>query len=50
MVFFYAPKIIGGDGVSMVGDLGKQSIENAISIKNIKVRRFGDEVMIEGYV
>lgn len=50
VVFFYAPKIIGGDGVSMVGDLGKQSIENAISIKNIKVRRFGDEVMIEGYV
>lgn len=50
VVFFYAPKIIGGDGVSMVGDLGKQSIGNAISIKNIKVRRFGDEVMIEGYI
>ena len=50
VVFFYAPKIVGGDGVSMVGDLGKQSIEDAISIKNIKVRRFGDEVMIEGYI
>lgn len=50
VVFFYAPKIIGGDGVSMVGDLGKQSIEDAISIRNIKVRRFGDEMMIEGYI
>ena len=50
VVFFYAPKIVGGDGVSMVGDLGKQSIENAIGIRNIKVRRFGDEMMIEGYI
>lgn len=50
VVFFYAPKIIGGDGVSMVGDLGKQSMEEAISIKNIKVRRFGDEMMVEGYI
>ncbi len=50
VVFFYAPKIIGGDGVSMIGDLGKQSIEEAINIKNIKVRRFGDEVMVEGYI
>ncbi len=50
VVFFYAPKIIGGDGMSMVGNLGKQSIEDTISIRNIKVRRFGDEVMIEGYI
>ena len=50
VVFFYAPKIIGGEGVSMIGDLGKQSIEEAINIKNIKVRRFGDEVMVEGYI
>ena len=50
VVFFYAPRIIGGDGISMVGNLGKQSIEDAISIRNIKVRRFGDEVMIEGYI
>ena len=50
VVFFYSPKIIGGDGMSMIGDLGKQSIEEAINIKNIKVRRFGDEMMIEGYI
>ena len=50
VVFFYAPKIVGGDGVSMVGDLGKQSMEEAIGIKNIKVRRFGDEMMVEGYI
>lgn len=50
VVFFYSPKIIGGDGVSMIGDLGKESVEEAVNIKNIRVRRFGDEVMIEGYV
>ena len=50
VVFFYSPKIIGGDGVSMIGDLGKESIEEAINIKSIRVRRFGDEIMIEGYI
>ncbi len=50
VVFFYSPKIIGGEAVSMVGHLGKQTIKDAISIKNIKVRRFGDEVMMEGYI
>lgn len=50
VVFFYSPKIIGGDGVSMVGGLGKESIGEAINIKNIRVRRFGDEIMIEGYI
>ena len=50
VVFFYSPRIIGGDGVSMIGDLGKESIKEAINIKNIKVRRFGDEMMIEGYI
>ena len=50
VVFFYSPKIIGGDGMSMIGDLGKESIGEAINIKNIRVRRFGDEMMVEGYI
>lgn len=50
VVFFYSPKVIGGDGVSMIGDLGRESIEEAINIKNIRVRRFGDEIMVEGYI
>ena len=50
VVFFYSPRIIGGDGVSMIGELGKESIEESINIKNIKIRRFGDEMMIEGYI
>lgn len=50
VVFFYSPRIIGGDGVSMIGDLGKESIGEAIGIKDIRVRRFGDEIMIEGYI
>ncbi len=50
VVFFYSPKIVGGDGLSMIGNLGKESIDEAINIKNIKIRRFGDEMMIEGYI
>ena len=50
LVFFYSPKIIGGDGMSMIGSLGKESMGEAIDIRNIKIKRFGDEMMIEGYV
>ena len=50
VVFFYSPKIIGGNGVSMIGDLQKQSIDEAINIRNIRIKKFGDEIMVEGYV
>lgn len=50
VVFFYSPKIVGGDGMSMIGDLGKESIKEAINIKNIRVRRLGDEIIVEGYI
>lgn len=50
VVFFYAPKIIGADGTSMIGNLGITQIKEAITFSKIKVRCFGDEFMIEGYI
>lgn len=50
IVFFYSPKIMGGDGVSMVGALGKKSVKASLRVRNVRFRRFGDEMMVEGYL
>jgi diaminohydroxyphosphoribosylaminopyrimidine deaminase/5-amino-6-(5-phosphoribosylamino)uracil reductase len=51
VIFFYGPKIMGGDdGVPVCQGLGPDLMDGCISVKNIDVRRFGDDVMIEGYI
>jgi diaminohydroxyphosphoribosylaminopyrimidine deaminase/5-amino-6-(5-phosphoribosylamino)uracil reductase len=51
IVFFYAPKILGGDdGVPICRGAGPELMNASIPIKNITVRRFADDVMIEGYI
>lgn len=48
---FIAPKIIGGDTAKTpVGGEGKVFMKDAISLKNINFHRFGNDIMIEGYV
>lgn len=50
VVFFYSPKVLGGDGISMIGKLQKKSIKNAVNFKNISYTKFKDELMVEGYI
>ena len=50
VVLFYTPKIIGAEGISMVGDLNIPKVKEALAIRGIKVKVFGEELMIEGYV
>lgn len=50
VVFFYAPKIVGAEGISMIGELGIASIKKSIEINRIKTKKIGDEIMIEGYL
>ena len=51
VVFFYGPKIYGGDdGVSMCRGKGPARLADAVSIRNIRVQRFDDDIMIEGDV
>jgi riboflavin biosynthesis protein RibD len=48
---FIAPKIIGGRGAKTpIGGVGKAVMSEAISIENIQIHSFGDDVMLEGYV
>ena len=51
IAFFYAPKILGGDdGISICRGTGPAAMKDSIAVKNISVQRFGDDVMIEGYI
>lgn len=51
VMFFYAPKIIGGRGaVSAIGGLGAEDIASSITLDRVKVRRFGGDIAVEGYV
>jgi diaminohydroxyphosphoribosylaminopyrimidine deaminase/5-amino-6-(5-phosphoribosylamino)uracil reductase len=50
-LFFYAPKILGGDdGVPICRGPGPQLMKDCIRATNIRVRRFDDDVMIEAYI
>lgn len=51
VVFFYAPKIIGGRAaISSIGGLGVEDIASSIKLDRMKIRRFGEDLAIEGYV
>ena len=50
-LFFYAPKILGGDdGIPICRGPGPQLMKDCTRAKNIRVRRFNDDVMIEAYI
>ena len=49
MVFFVAPKIIGGDGVSVFGPCGVQSMDQALPLRDLTCRSVGNDVMLEAY-
>ncbi len=48
LYFFYAPKIIGGNGApGMIGDLGIETMAECLRIKDTRLRRFGEDFMVE---
>ncbi len=47
---FQAPKLLGGgDGVPMASGPGPEKMDQCLNLKNIRVRRFGDDILIRGY-
>ena len=47
---FLAPKLLGGDnGLPFARGPGCDSIKNCFMLKDLKVRRFDDDIMIEAY-
>jgi len=51
LLFFIAPKIIGGENaITPVEGEGVDKIVEAIKLKDIKLRRFGEDILFEGYI
>jgi diaminohydroxyphosphoribosylaminopyrimidine deaminase/5-amino-6-(5-phosphoribosylamino)uracil reductase len=50
VLFFYAPKILGGDGRAMIDSLNLRRMRQAISLKRIDVRRSGEDILVSGYL
>jgi diaminohydroxyphosphoribosylaminopyrimidine deaminase / 5-amino-6-(5-phosphoribosylamino)uracil reductase len=49
--FFYAPKLLGGDdGVPICRGQGQERMQDCLNIDRVTVRRFGSDIMIEGYL
>jgi diaminohydroxyphosphoribosylaminopyrimidine deaminase/5-amino-6-(5-phosphoribosylamino)uracil reductase len=51
VMFFYAPKILGGnDGVPISRGRGPDLMKDCLTLEHIRVERFGDDILIEGYI
>jgi len=49
--FFFAPLLIGGRGsIGMMGGQGIDFIPEATRIKDLKIKRFGTDICVEGYL
>ncbi|GBC59686.1 riboflavin biosynthesis protein RibD [Desulfonema ishimotonii] len=51
IMFFYAPKILGGDdGIPICRGAGPKLMRQCIPIRDMNVRQFGEDIMVEGYI
>ena len=51
VLFFISPKIIGGkDAISSVMGRGVTHVDKAFKLKNIHIKRIGEDFLIEGYI
>lgn len=51
IMFFYAPKILGGDdGIPVCKGTGPEFMNQSTLIKDMNIHRFGRDFMVEGYI
>ena len=51
VVLFYSARIIGGrDSIGIVGGHSPKSLDESVFLKDIKIKRLGEDIMLEGYV
>ena len=50
IMLFFAPKLLGGnDGVPVCRGPGAATMDQSIAVTDIRLQRFGDDILIEGY-
>jgi len=50
VISFIAPMVIGGESMVAVGGLGVEKIADATRLERVAMEKFGDDLMISGYV
>jgi diaminohydroxyphosphoribosylaminopyrimidine deaminase / 5-amino-6-(5-phosphoribosylamino)uracil reductase len=50
VLFFYAPKIIGGDGQVMIEALGTKAAKRSLKLHRLEVKVSGGDIMVSGYL
>jgi len=50
ILFFYAPKIIGGDGIPMIGDLTLRRIRQALELQDLRCAKSGNDLVVTAYL
>ncbi len=48
--FFYAPKLLGGDGIPVCSGPGPEMMDSAIPVADINIKYFGNDILVEGYI
>lgn len=49
MLLFFAPKLLGGDGIPICAGPGPERMADCIPLRDMEVHRFGEDIMVEGY-
>lgn len=50
IVIFYAPRILGKEGLPMIERLGIRRLKDAVSLTRLEYRKIGEDILVEGYV
>ncbi len=50
ILFFYAPKILGGDARVMIDGLGVRRVRQAVRVERMAVRKSGADLLVSGYI
>ncbi|MGE0683754.1 MAG: bifunctional diaminohydroxyphosphoribosylaminopyrimidine deaminase/5-amino-6-(5-phosphoribosylamino)uracil reductase RibD [Candidatus Binatia bacterium] len=50
VLFFYGPKLLGGEGMPMVGPLGVDRVAAGLKLHTIELHRLSDDVLVSGYI
>ena len=50
LCLFYAPKMIGDDGVPLLGGVEVKRLGDCIAVKDMRIKRLGEDFMLEGYL
>lgn len=47
--FFLSPKLLGGQALGIFGGRGKEKLEEAVSFHRLKIKKVGEDLLLEGY-